>query len=72
MPNIPKTGAQGQMSFAGDKPPVGGQEHGKNSPSHGAAGGYDIPMSTHGASPQMRPEKNISIGLTTNDPEFGR
>jgi hypothetical protein len=67
MPNIPKTG----IEFSGDQPPVGKDEHGPPAPSHGAAGGYDIPMSTHGASPQMRPEKNITTGLTTNDPEFG-
>jgi hypothetical protein len=80
MPNIPSTGASGEIDFNGDiksshgrpSPRAGSQEHGPNSPSHGAAGGYDIPLDTHGAAPQVRPEKNIDIGLTTNDPEFGR
>ena len=72
MPNIPSTGAAGQIPFKGDSPPEGKQEKAPDSPSHGAAGGYDIPFGTHGASPQVRPQKGIKIGLTQNDPEFGK
>lgn len=63
MPNIPRTGAAGQLPFKGEKPPAGSQEHGDPSPSHGAAGGYDIPMGTHGAAPQVRPTGTGKTGL---------
>jgi hypothetical protein len=62
MPNIPSTGAAGQIPFTG-KPPAGKQEHGDPSPSHGAAGGYDVPFTTHGASAQVRPEGAGKTGL---------
>lgn len=64
MPNIPSTGAAGQIPFKGDKPSAGKQEKNPDAPKHGAAGGYDIPFGTHGASP-------TEIRLGENTPKGG-
>lgn len=51
----------------GGSPPVGVQDHGAPSPSHGAGGGYSIDHPWRG-----NPERaSGKTGLTTNDPEFG-
>lgn len=67
----PPAGMAGDVGFEDDRlnVPEGAQQHGPVSPSHGAAGGHDIPFNTQGAPPSTpgpRPEgtalKNPALG----------
>ena len=49
--------------------PVGAQEHGPNSPTHGAAGGLDVNFTE--VAPDLFTPASTSTGMTTSHPAFG-
>ena len=60
-------GEAGEHDPWGGQPTVGPQEHGPNSPSHGAAGGTAIDFPYRGNPSPSR----VSTGLSWPDPEAG-
>jgi hypothetical protein len=50
--------------------PVGQQEHGPNSPTHGTAGGLDVTFTD--VAPDLFTPASTSTGMTTGHPAFGR
>ena len=50
--------------------PVGQQEHGPESPAHGAAGGHDVDFNS--VAPDLHTDTTTTTGMTTGHPAFGR
>lgn len=71
MPGMPGEMCDGQMDCGmNEQPPVGQQEQGPNSPTHGAAGGLDVQFTD--VAPDLFTPASTSTGMTTSHPAFGR